>query len=150
MHSPPWETIGEAVTRWSVMRPSSPIAHRRWKNISKRTGSIFSFLLFIRRSLSSIQHSKLKINLADFHHEIEVLVDRHLKPRRHQRGRERQLDHRRPPDARAGTEERIVVNVGVDELPIGAGEKNLPLAFFGGGGAARPAPRRVSARRCAA
>src|ERR1051326_6908735 len=40
MHSPPCDTMGEAVTRWSVMRPSSPIAHRRWKNISKRIGSI--------------------------------------------------------------------------------------------------------------
>src|SRR5258705_6077286 len=148
MHSPPWETIGEAVTRWSVMRPSSPIAHRRWKNISKRTGSIFSFLLFIRRSLSSIQHSKLKINLADFHHEIEVLVDRHLKPRRHQRGRERQLDHRRPPDARAGTEERIVVNVGVDELPLRAGGKNLPPGLFCGCRAAAPSRPRASSRAC--
>ena len=26
--------IGEAVTRWSVIRPSSPIAHKRWRNIS--------------------------------------------------------------------------------------------------------------------
>src|SRR6185369_406458 len=47
MHSPPWETMGDAVTRCSVMRPSSPIAHRRWKNISKRIGSIDSCRLLM-------------------------------------------------------------------------------------------------------
>ena len=39
MHSPPWDTMGEAVTFWMDDRPSSPMAHSRCRNISYRTGS---------------------------------------------------------------------------------------------------------------
>src|ERR1043166_10089632 len=74
MHTPPCETMGDAVTRWSVMRPSSPIAHRRWKNISKRMGSIAFmknlWLFFLSRSLDFFEQRSvdeiLRLRLARF------------------------------------------------------------------------------------
>src|SRR4029453_1435975 len=61
MHSPPWDTMGDAVTLWMELLPSSPIAQRRCRNVSYLTGlsrsflarSMLKFLLDLNRSMHS-------------------------------------------------------------------------------------------------
>src|ERR1043166_7251777 len=72
---------------------------------------------------------------SDSHHEVQIRIDAHLKPRRHERRCERKLDDRRSFNARAGSEARVVVDVCVDESPLRAREEDSPPAFFRCGGA---------------
>src|SRR4029450_4666856 len=61
MHSPPWDTMGDAVTRWMELLPSSPIAQRRCRKVSYLTGlsrrflsrGTVEFLLDLNRSMHS-------------------------------------------------------------------------------------------------
>src|ERR1700675_1897957 len=79
------------------------------------------------------------------HDEVQILIDRYLKSRRHQRRRERQLDHGRSFEARARSEKRVVVNIRVDEFPLGPGEVNFPPALFRRS-ASTPSALRLEAR----
>src|SRR5262249_1728382 len=67
---------------------------------------------------------------SDSHHEVQIRIDARLKPRRQERRGKRQLADRRSFDARARSETRVVVDVGVDESPLGTGEENFPTPLF--------------------
>src|SRR5689334_6292395 len=80
--------------------------------------------------LLALGHCSLYNFLTNLHHEIQIVVDSDLKAWRHERSRERKLEHRWTFDARAGAEPSVIVDVRVDEPALRPGEENFPPAFF--------------------
>src|SRR5579884_278135 len=110
MHSPPCTTIGEAETRCSAIRPSSPIAHRRWTNTSYLMGSSWA------TGATTMGHS-----LSRGEDEVPIAVDRALIVRWDDDGGQRGLHDRWPQHQRARPQPVVVVDGGVHEAPVEVG-----------------------------
>src|SRR5438445_2732822 len=69
------------------------------------------------------------ISLAHFHHQIRIVIDRNVEARRHECRGERKFDDGRTSHPRARAEERIVVDLGFDELSLRTGEKDFSFTL---------------------
>src|SRR5688572_2459184 len=135
MHSPPWTTMGEAETRWRAMRPSSPIAHRRWTNTSYLIGSSWAtgaatmaglpgqlteYFRYLAWACCSHYECRAPLGILSDDH-VSVAVDRALVAGRHDDGGERRFDDRRAADDGARAEASVVVDGGVQEAAVEVG-----------------------------